>query len=308
MRAFRVLRKIAAALLFVALVSTTALILARRAPGDYTDALRAARMPADVIERERARLYLDRSLPQLSGIWLAGLARLDLGTSYRFSRPVSALVAERAPRTLLLVTSAILLASLAGIIWGTWLVQGRRPVRALLSGAATIAVSLPAVVVLFALMLIAANAGWLAQGLHGLVIPVLGISALLLPSAGGLARLHADALSQALADPWAIASRARGVSYRVLVWKLAMRVAVTRVVSVLPLVTANILGASLLVEVVTGWAGLGRLMLDALVARDIFLVAGCTAAITAAVAAVSLLADAIVAALDPRIESHEAAR
>ena len=308
MRAFRVLRKIAAALLFVALVSTTALILARRAPGDYTDALRAARMPADVIERERARLYLDRSLPQLSGIWLAGLARLDLGTSYRFSRPVSALVAERAPRTLLLVTSAILLASLAGIIWGTWLVQGRRPVRALLSGAATIAVSLPAVVVLFALMLIAANAGWLAQGLHGLVIPVLGISALLLPSAGGLARLHADALSQALADPWAVASRARGVSYRVLVWKLAMRVAVTRVVSVLPLVTANILGASLLVEVVTGWAGLGRLMLDALVARDIFLVAGCTAAITAAVAAVSLLADAIVAALDPRIESHEAAR
>lgn len=308
MRAFRVLRKIAAALLFVALVSTTALILARRAPGDYTDALRAARMPADVIERERARLYLDRSLPQLSGIWLAGLARLDLGTSYRFSRPVSALVAERAPRTLLLVTSAILLASLAGIIWGTWLVQGRRPVRALLSGAATIAVSLPAVVVLFALMLIAANAGWLAQGLHGVVIPVLGISALLLPSAGGLARLHADALSQALADPWAIASRARGVSYRVLVWKLAMRVAVTRVVSVLPLVTANILGASLLVEVVTGWAGLGRLMLDALVARDIFLVAGCTAAITAAVAAVSLLADAIVAALDPRIESHEAAR
>ena len=308
MRAFRVLRKIAAALLFVALVSTTALILARRAPGDYTDALRAARLPADVIERERARLYLDRSLPQLSGIWLAGLARLDLGTSYRFSRPVSALVAERAPRTLLLVTSAILLASLAGIVWGTWLVQGRRPVRALLSGAATIAVSLPAVVVLFALMLIAANAGWLAQGLHGVVIPVLGISALLLPSAGGLARLHADALSQALADPWAIASRARGVSYRVLVWKLAMRVAVTRVVSVLPLVTANILGASLLVEVVTGWAGLGRLMLDALVARDIFLVAGCTAAITAAVAAVSLLADAIVAALDPRIESHEAAR
>lgn len=306
MSVLRALRKIASALLFVALVSTTALILARRAPGDYTDTLRAARLSEDVIARERERLYLDRSLPELTRVWLTGLARLELGTSYRFARPVASLIAERAPRTLALVSAAVLLAIGGALLWGTWLVHARRPVRMILSAAATTALSLPSIVILFALLLGAAKAGWLAQSGHGTVIPLLGILALLLPASGGLARVHEQALREALAEPWALASTARGVSGGVLVWKLAMRIAATRVISVMPLVAANILGASLLVEVVTGWAGIGRLMLDALVARDVFLVAGCTAAITAAIAALALASDALVAALDPRIEAIEA--
>lgn len=308
MTALLVFRRVAAALLFVALVSTSALILARRAPGDYTDTLRAARVPADAIERERRRLYLDRSLPDLSRIWLTGLVQLDLGTSYRFARPVTSLLAERAPRTVGLVASAIALAFVIGILWGTSLVQGRPLVRMLLSGAATLVLSVPSIVILFALMLLAVRSGWLAQGAHGVVTPLLGVTALLLPAAGALARLHAEALAEALGAPWATASSARGVARRVLVWKLGMRVAATRVTSVMPLVAANIFGASLLVEVVTGWAGLGRLMLDALVARDIFLVAGCTAAIAGAVAALGLVSDVLVNLLDPRIAAHEAAK
>ncbi|HEX6364236.1 MAG TPA: ABC transporter permease [Albitalea sp.] len=305
MSVLRAFRRIAAALLFVALVSTTGLILARRAPGDYTDTLRAARLSEDVIARERERLYLDRSLPDLARIWLTGLARLDLGTSYRFARPVTSLIGERAPRTLALVSAAVLLAIGGALLWGTWLVRARRPVRMVLSAASTTALSLPSIVILFALLLGAAKAGWLAQGGHSTVIPLLGILALLLPASGGLARVHEQALREALAEPWALASTARGVSGGVLVWKLAMRIAATRVISVMPLVAANILGASLLVEVVTGWAGIGRLMLDALVARDVFLVAGCTAAIAAAIAALALASDALVATLDPRIDALE---
>jgi len=305
---FRIIRRIAAALLFVALVSTAALVLARRAPGDYTDTLRAARMSADAIERERARFHLDRSLPELAGLWLAGLARFDLGNSFRFDRPVRSLIIERAPRTLALVSSALLLAIAGGIAWGTVIILGRPLTRAALSGAATVLLSLPSIVVLFVFMLIAVRSGWLAQDLHSTVIPALGIAALLLPAAAGLARLHEESLDQALAQPWAMAALARGVSRRVLIWKLAMRLAATRVASVLPLLAANVFGASLLVEVVTGWAGLGRLMLDALVARDIFLVAGCTAALAAAVAALAVIADVIVAALDPRVDVREARR
>lgn len=308
MSVFRIIRRIAAALLFVALVSTAALVLARRAPGDYTDTLRAARMSADAIERERARFHLDRSLPELAGLWLAGLARFDLGNSFRFDRPVRSLIIERAPRTLALVSSALLLAIAGGIAWGTVIILGRPLTRAALSGAATVLLSLPSIVVLFVFMLIAVRSGWLAQDLHSTVIPALGIAALLLPAAAGLARLHEESLDQALAQPWAMAALARGVSRRVLIWKLAMRLAATRVASVLPLLAANVFGASLLVEVVTGWAGLGRLMLDALVARDIFLVAGCTAALAAAVAALAVIADVIVAALDPRVDVREARR
>ena len=304
----RVLGRIGSALLFVALVSTMALILARRAPGDYTDTLRAARMSEEVIARERTRLHLDRSLPDLSRIWLTGLARLDLGTSYRFGRPVMSLLIERAPRSLVLVSSAVMLAAVIGVLWGTLLVRGRAPLRAALSAVATLAVAMPSIVILFIWMFAAARAGWLTSADHGIVIPMLAIAALLLPAAGSLARVHAEAMGQTLAEPWAIASSARGLSHRVVVWKLAMRVAATRVLSVLPLVAANIFGASVLVEVVSGWAGLGRLMLDALVARDIFLVAGITAAITAVLAVLSLVSDTAIEVLDPRIAATEATR
>ena len=178
MSVFRIIRRIAAALLFVALVSTAALVLARRAPGDYTDTLRAARMSADAIERERARFHLDRSLPELAGLWLAGLARFDLGNSFRFDRPVRSLIIERAPRTLALVSSALLLAIAGGIAWGTVIILGRPLTRAALSGAATVLLSLPSIVVLFVFMLIAVRSGWLAQDLHSTVIPALGIAAL----------------------------------------------------------------------------------------------------------------------------------
>jgi len=288
----------------VALVSTCALILARRAPGDYTDVLRAARVPEESIARERSRLYLDRSLPRLTGIWLAGLARFDLGTSYRFGRPVRDLIAERAPRTLGLVGGAIFLSVVIGIVWGTSIAGGRRPLRAVLSAFATLALALPSLAVLFALMFVALRAGWLGPISHGVITPMLGMSALLLPAGGSLARIHAEAMGQALAEPWAVAAAGRGVSRRTLVWKLAMRVAATRVTSVMPLVAANVFGASLLVEIVTGWAGLGRLTHDALVSRDVFLVAGCTAAIAAALAVLALLSDVVAAALDPRIERH----
>lgn len=307
MSVLRAFRKIAAGLLFIALVSTGALILARRAPGDYTDTLRAARMPEAAIQRERQRLHLDRSLPELSRIWVSGLARLDLGTSYRFARPVRSLLAERAPRTFTLVGAALLLTFAGGIAWGTLLLRGPRLLRAPLSGLASLALSMPSIVVLFALLLLATRLGWLGADGHSAVIPLLGIFSLVLPAAAAIARMHAQALDDALSQPWARASAARGVPDRQLVWKRAMRVAATQVASVAPFVAANVIGASLLVEVVTGWAGIGRLTLDALVARDVFLVAGCTAAICAAVAAIALLSDLIVAALDPRIEIEGAA-
>ena len=305
MSVLRVIRRLGAALLFVAVVSTIALILARQAPGDYTDTLRAARMPAEAIERERTRLYLDRSLPELSAVWLAGLARLDLGTSFRFSRPVTTLIAERAPRTLVLVLISLVLAIGGGVVWGTLLVSGGRVTQRALSALSTLSLSIPSIVILFMLMFVMVRLGWLGRGSETFIVPALGIIALLLPAAGGLARVHAEALDQALAEPWSMASVSRGISPALLVWKLAMRIAIARVFSMLPLLAANLFGVSLLVEVVSGWAGLGRLMLDGLVARDMFLVAGCTAAIAAAIAVLGVVSDAIVAALDPRVEFSE---
>lgn len=301
MSVLRVFRRIVSALLFVALVSTLALVLARRAPGDYTDTLRAQRLGEDAIARERTRLHLDRSVPDLARLWLSGLPRLDMRTSYRYGRPVTSLVAERLPRTIALVGIALLLSIAGGLIWGTLQARASGLASQMLAGVAGLLLAVPSLVLLFAFLFAASRAGWLGAVDQGIVLPFLGVLALALPASAALAALHADAMRDALAEPWARAASARGVTTSRLVWRLAMRVAATRLVSIAPLATANVLGASLIVEAITGWAGLGRLTLDAVVARDVFLVAGCTAAVSAIVAAVGVASDAAARLLDPRL-------
>ncbi len=294
----------ATALLFVALVSTIALVLARRAPGDYTDTLRASRLAPEAIDRERSRLYLDRSVPELCVVWLSGLARLDMRVSYRYARPVTSLLAERLPRTIAFVSIALVLSIAGGLLWGTLQARATGAAAHLIAGAAGLLLAVPSLVLLFVLLYAAGRAGWLGAGSERVVIPLIGILSLALPSSAALAGMHAQALEEALGEPWAQAARSRGVPAGRLIWRLGMRVAVARMASVTPLVAANMLGASLIVEAVTGWAGLGRLTLDAVVTRDVFLVAGCTAAVAAIVAVASLAADGAGRLIDPRVRER----
>jgi len=301
----RLIRRGLSALLFIALMSSVALVLARVAPGDYTDVLRTSRLSDEAVERERARLYLDRSLPELSLVWLSGLPRLDMRESYRYARPVTTLLAERTPRTVGLVGAALLLSLLAGVLWGTIRARAGTRVAGAMDAITGVAVAVPSIVLLFGLLAVAVRTGLLSHIDQSIAMPLAGMLALAVPASAGIGALHAQALEEALAEPWAQASASRGLSTTRLAWKLGMRIALTRLTSVTPLVAANILGASLLVEVVTGWAGLGRLTFDAVVARDVFLVAGCTAAVSALIAAASLASDVIVRLLDPRTrEEH----
>jgi peptide/nickel transport system permease protein len=97
-----------------------------------------------------------------------------------------------------------------------------------------------------------------------------------------------------------LATFARGVSERRVVWRDALKAALGPVASIYGLVVGSLLSGSFVVEMVTAWPGLGRLMLDALRARDAFLVAGCAAAGTVFLAFGTLLSDAAVALVNPR--------
>ena len=301
-----VIRRIAAALIFIALVSTVALVLARRAPGDYTDTLRANRLSEDAIARERSRLYLDRSVPELCAVWLSGLPRLDMRMSYRHGRPVTELLAERLPRTMALVGVALTLSLAGAVLWGTLQTRAPRRVGRVMEAAGGLVLAVPSIVILFGLLFAAARAGLLARVDQSIAMPLAGMIALALPSSAALAALHAQALGEALDEPWARAAASRGMSADRMAWKLGMRIALTRLASVTPLAAASVLGTSLIIEAVTGWAGLGRLTLDALVARDVFLVAGCTAAVSALVAVASFASDLVASALDPRMREDAA--
>jgi peptide/nickel transport system permease protein len=148
---------------------------------------------------------------------------------------------------------------------------------------------------------LAARTGWLQIGGIGtvwhLVIPAL---ALALPAMGTLERLQADAVTQTLGERFMVAASARGVPDRSLLWRHAFRASLAPVLGVYAIIVASLFSGSFAVEIVTSWPGLGRLMFDALIARDIHLVAGCAVAGSCFLAAGSLAADAVLAWADPR--------
>ena len=311
-------RRLLFAGVLVFLVSSGAFLLTRLAPGDFTSELVGPGVSAETIARERARYGLDRPFFIQYTDWLSGVVRFDFGTSFRYGRPVGDLVGERAANSAVLAVVALLLATLVGIPLGV--VAGSRRngvvVAAIRSGS-VIGLSLPPLLTSLLFVLLAARTGWFPIGgmtsldagaLGGveamgdlawhLALPAL---ALALPLAATLERLQAQAMAEALAEPYILGALGRGVPRMGLVWRHALRVAVRPVIAVYGIIIGSLLSGSFAVEIVLSWPGLGQLMYDALVSRDIYLVAGCAAAGSLFLAAGTLLSDVALAVADPRI-------
>jgi peptide/nickel transport system permease protein len=113
--------------------------------------------------------------------------------------------------------------------------------------------------------------------------------------------VQSQALADSLAHPFVDATRARGVTYREAVLRHAWPVSLGPVLGLYGLMIGALFSGSFVVEVITAWPGLGRLMVDALRARDLFLVAGTAAAGAACLAVGTFAGDVVHAALDPRV-------
>jgi ABC-type dipeptide/oligopeptide/nickel transport system permease component len=310
-------RRILLAGLLVLVVSSAALMLVQAAPGDH---LSGFDLDPATAAAERHRLGLDRSVGSQYLSWLGRALRLDLGESLKYRRPVAGLVAERAQKTALLGAAALLLATIIGIPAGIFTASRRTALTAVTRGLSLFLLSVPSLVTSFALLLIASRTGWLpvggfpigeggaTQAWHQgwwdsgkyLVLPAI---ALALPVAASLERLQSQALADALTDPAVRAAAARGCSPRRVVWRHAFRLSLTPVLAIYGAIVGSVLSGSFAVEVVTSWPGLGALMYEALVARDLFLVAGCAAMGSMFLAIGILASDVAVALADPRIEA-----
>lgn len=316
------LRRLGFALLLVLVVSSASLLLTRLAPGDITSSEAIGLDPA-ALARMRAELGLDRPLAVQYVTWLAGVLQLDFGRSLLYSRPVSALIGERALNTAVLALVALVLATSIGLPLGVYSGSrsrgaGRLVVRVL----SIVALSVPPLIGSLALVFLAARTGWLPVGgmtsaagidatwahwlgdlARHLPVPVL---ALALPLAATLERLQAQAIETAAREPFVAASRARGLGPAQAIVRHAWPVSLRSVLGLYGVMIGSLFSGSFVVEVVTAWPGLGRLMYDALKARDLYLVAGCAASGAVFLAAGTLIADALLALADPRVRSREA--
>lgn len=310
------LRRLVFAALLVIAVSSGALLLTRLAPGDVTTNLGASARPEEVA-RTRARFDLNRSPAAQLGGWAMRAARFDFGDSFLYNRPVAGLIRTAARNTAVLAAAALLLATLLGIPLG--IITGSRDgaVATAIRGASLVCLSIPPLLTSLLLVFIASRTGWLPAGgmtslnafdagwiawtfdvARHLPLPAL---ALALPVAATFERLQSQSMSEAIHQPFVTAALARGVSWERLLIGHAWRVSLRSMCAIYGLAIGALLSGSFVVEYVTAWPGLGRLMYDALRARDIYLVAGCAAMGGVFLAFGSLVSDLLLFAADPRV-------
>ncbi len=318
-------RRAAFGLLLVFVVSSGAVLLTRVAPGSVVADLVAAGASKAEIQRERVRYGLDRPILEQYASWLSHAARMDFGESLMFpGQRVGTLVRERAGNTAVLAVVALAFATLVGIPLGV--VSGSRRSGALgaaIRAASLLCLSLPPLLTSLVLVFIAARTGWFPIGgmtsieaantewlpwLRDVAwhLPLPAI-ALALPMAAVLERLQSQATGETLREPYMLAAVARGVGRARLVWRDGFKASIGPVASIYGLIIGSLLSGSFVVEIVTSWPGLGRLMFDALRARDLYLVAGCATLGSIFLAAGTLVSDLALAAADPRVRAEDGA-
>jgi peptide/nickel transport system permease protein len=310
-----VLRRVAAALLLVVIAASAALLLTIAAPGLSEE---GSQDPA-ARARVRAELGLDQPVVTQYWSWLSRAIRFDFGRSILYRRPVHDLMRERALNTAVLATAVLVLATAVGIPLGIYTgVRERGLGVRLVRASSLLLVSTPPLVTSLALVVVAGRTGWLPVGgmtsaanaaapftaawmadvAGHLVLPTL---ALALPLAAILERLQSQSLTSTARQMFVRAGQARGLSVDEARVKHGWRASLGPVLGWYGVMIGTIFSGSFVVEFVTSWPGLGRLMYEALLARDLFLVAGAAAAGAFFLAVGTLVSDLLQAAADPRV-------
>ena len=299
--------------LLVAVTAAT-FVLISLAPGDTAQVL-AGQAGADeeYLALIRERLQLDRPLPYQIGSYLKAAAQGDLGYSLVQGRPVRDAILARLPASLLLAGTALALAAVLGLALGV--VAGARRGGALDAGISVIsllAYSLPVfwlgqlLIALFAVRLhwlpaggmrSAEDPGGAVDVLRHLVLPA-GTLALLLVAL--IVRVTRISMIEALGQEYVTVARAKGLSEPAVVLRHALRNALRPIVTVLTGYLGLVLTGAVLVETVFVWPGLGRLLYDAVLARDTPMLAGLVLLSASLVVTANILADVLYRLLDPR--------
>lgn len=273
-------------------------------PGDPAQAmLGPGALPAD-IQALQARLGLDRPLGIQFLAFLGGLLRGDLGVSIHYQDPVGSLLLERLPATAVLAATTLAMALLLAVPAGV--VAALRP-----SGAAdrattvlaAVALSLPSIwlgpllVILFSIRL-----NWLpVSGADRPASIILPAATLAFSTGALLARLLRTSLAEELGSLYVRSARARGLSRLAATLRHALRNACGPVVTTVALQVGSLLTGAILTETIFAWPGLGRLLLQAIDARDYPLVQGCVLTIGTTYVAVNTLTDLVHLWIDPRL-------
>jgi ABC-type dipeptide/oligopeptide/nickel transport system permease component len=293
------LRRSLASLIQLFVLSVVLFLFFRVLPGDiYTAELGDPQVSRQTIEALREAAGLKNSWPHRYRDWAASCFKGDFGASLAYGIPVSRLVARRIPKTLAISASAMALAWLLGIGGGLLAVRFRWTV-ALDPGVAAAAM-VPDVIAVSLLLWLAVEAG---VPIGGAWLPIAALTSSILP----VVFLHVSReVCNAREIEFVRIAESRGISGARLWLRFILPAAANPLVSLAGLTVAATIGASFVVEALTGWPGLGPLFLEAVQARDYPVVQTILMLLATVLALSNLAADLTLYHLDPRIRlPHE---
>ncbi len=309
------LKRLLSLILSLAVASAVIFFVVEIAPGDPAAFMLGVNAQADTVAALRSELGLDQGKLQRYLSWVSGMLSGDFGTSYTYRTPVADMIAARIqvslPLALYALTLSVLIAFPAGIFAAAR--RGRAGDMAVM-GATQLGVAVPnfwfamMLVLVFAINLrwfgAGGFAGWedgIRTGLHSLTLPAI---ALALPQAAILTRVMRSALLDILGEDFMRTARAKGLTRRQALWHHGLRNAMIPVLTIIGLQFSFLLAGAIIIEQVFYLPGLGRLVFQAISARDLIVVESVVMLLVFAVITVNFAVDLAYAAVDPRLRSR----
>lgn len=311
-------RRLGHALLLLWGVSTLLFFLLQAAPGEFfSDMKLNPQISAETIAALRSQYGLDRPLPARYFHWMGSVAKGEIGYSFAYNLPVSTLLRPRIRNTLLLTVPALIISWLVAVPVGVLAAyrRGSWIDRVFSAGTSTL-LALPDLLIALLVLLFALHTrafpiggmssanqtqGWWKGMLDiawHMVLPVVALVAGSLPT---LLRHTRASMVEVLNSSFMRAAQGHGLSTTSLLFRHALPAAANPLISLFGLSIAGLLSVSLLVEVIVGWPGMGPLLIEAILGRDLFVVIAAVVFSTLFLVIGNLLADILLYAFDPRI-------
>ncbi len=318
-------RRLGFAVPTTAAVVTLAFALIHLAPGDPVVALAGDGGDAAYYAETRARFGIDQPIVTQFASYVGRVIRGDLGTSYVQGRPVRSLIAERVPATLLLTGTALLLSTLVGIVAAAYSASRRnRPGDVVVNTLSVLVVATPTFWIgQIAILWLSLHFGLFpVQGMtdarevktgfaafldvaHHLVLPAAILAA---QEIGSVTRILRSGLIAELESAHIMMARSKGLPERMVLIRHALKRPVLPVLAVIGGRLGQLLSGTVIVEILFGWPGVGRLLLTAMQNRDIPVVLGVFLMTSVTVVVANLLIDLVSPWVDPRIGQSRISR
>ncbi len=307
-----VLKRVGFAFVTLFAVLTLVFFLVRILPGDPAMVILGDQASAAAIENLRVRLGLDQPIYVQYVEFMAGVFSGDWGNSMVTGRPVIREILNVLPATIELTLVSLVLGAVIGIPLGIWAAINRNALPDYVTRIGSLlGLSFPAFVSAILLLLVFAIAlQWfpvissgqgttLGARVRDLTLPAINLGLIM---AAYITRVTRSSMLEVLGQDFVRTARAKGVPWRVIVWRHCLRNALIPVITVVGLYLGILIGNSVLTEIVFNRPGLGKLIVGALNQRDYTMLQGMMVIYTLIVVAVNLLTDLTYGLIDPRVK------